>query len=186
MKLKVLLIGNYSPDAQESMQRFARLLLGELSLQGLDVKLLCPEPCFFRLAGGRSSAHQGLGKWLGYMDKFLLFPLFLLGCVRRYDIVHICDHSNAMYGQWMLGRPWVLTCNDLLAVRSALREFPQNPTRWSGRLLQKWILSWLSRAPQVACISDATRQDVLRLTAQVSGKVSVVHMGLNHHLLGYL
>jgi glycosyltransferase involved in cell wall biosynthesis len=178
--MRVLLIGNYPPDCQESMQRFAVLLKSELRTLGVEARLLRPEARLIRLAGPGANAHRGMAKLLGYLDKYVVFPLMLLRAVRGYDAVHICDHSNAMYGRWAGGKPWILTCNDLLAVRSALGEFPQNPTRWSGRVLQSWILSWLGRAPHLACISEATRKDVLRLTEQPSSRASVVHMGLNH------
>lgn len=178
--MRILLIGNYLLDGQESMLRFAELLKSELTAQGVTVTLLQPKPYLTQLIGRRGNPHRGFVKLLAYLDKFVLFPMDLLRAVKNHDVMHICDHSNAMYGQWNGGKPWIVTCNDLLAVRSALGEFPQNPTRWSGKVLQKWILSWLSRAPKVACISDATLKDVLRLTDQIPSRLSVIHMGLNH------
>lgn len=178
--MKVLLVGNYLADDQESMQRFAVMLESALIARDVKVRLLRPKPWLIRLVGAAANPYEGLAKWLGYLDKFVLFPLFLRGVARGYDLVHICDHSNAMYGRWTAGKPWMITCNDLLAVRSALGEFPQNPTGRLGRLLQKWILHWLNRAPTIACISEATRQDVLRLTAQPEDRAIVIHMGLNH------
>lgn len=178
--LRVLLVGNYQPEAQESMQRFAQLLSSKLPGEGITVKWLRPEGWLICLAGPGANLHRGGTKFLGYVDKFLIFPFVLWLESRRHDLIHICDHSNAMYGRWTAGRPWVLTVHDLLAVRSALGEFPQNRTRWSGRLLQQWISTWLGRAPRVVCVSEATRKDVLRLTRQPSGHVSVIHVGLNH------
>jgi glycosyltransferase involved in cell wall biosynthesis len=178
--MRLLLVGNYPPDGQESMQRFAGLLESELRERGVEVRLLRPKPWLIRLVGAETNPHQGLAKWWGYLDKFVLFPLVLWRAARGYDLIHICDHSNSMYGRWTAGKPWMVTCNDLLAVRSALGEFPQNSTGRLGRLLQGWILHWLNRAPTIACISEATRQDVLRLTDQPADYVNVIHMGLNH------
>ncbi len=73
--MKILLVGNYLPDRQESMQRFANMLQIGLVELGHEVRLIRPEPFFGRL---RPSGN-GLGKWLGYVDKFLLFPRQLRG-----------------------------------------------------------------------------------------------------------
>ena len=172
--LNILLIGNYLLDGQESMLRFADSLKQGLEAAGHRVELLQPPAALGRLA-----AHPSLKKWLGYVDKYLIFPGILRRAKRGADVIHICDHSNAMYGRWLRGKPWIITCNDLLAVRSALGEFPENPTRRTGRLLQKWILSSLRQAPHIACISAATQADVLRLTGLSQERTSIVHMDLN-------
>jgi glycosyltransferase involved in cell wall biosynthesis len=59
-------------------------------------------------------------------------------------------------------------------------EFPENPTRWSGRQLQALILNGLNRAAHVVCVSEATRRDLLRLGGLSSSQVSVNHNGLNY------
>ena len=182
-KLHVLLIGNYAADRQESMQRFATVLEKELTAAGLTVTMLRPEPVFGRLKPGAT----GLGKWLGYIDKFLVFPRRLKrelatpgGSHSAKPVVHICDHSNAFYTRYLQHVPHVVTCHDLLAVRSALGEFPGHPTRWSGRLLQRMTLSGLAGSRQTVCVSEATRRDVVRLVAGAALRSSVVSMGLNN------
>src|SRR6202043_2354737 len=92
--------------------------------------------------------------------------------------VHIVDHSNAVYLFWLRAKKSVVNCNDLLAVRSALGEMPENETGLTGRLLQKWILAGLRRANHIACISDATKLDVLRLTGKSEKNVSTIYLGL--------
>lgn len=110
----------------------------------------------------------------------LLFPRDLLRDARWADIVHICDHSNGMYTRYLRGVPHLVTCHDMLAVRSALGEIPANPTRWSGRQLQRMILSGLSRAARIACVSAATRADVTRLTGIPQDRTAIVPNGLNY------
>lgn len=176
--LKVLLIGNYENDRQESMQRFARMLLVELEKLGVAVELIRPRSFFGSLKRGAT----GLGKWLGYFDKFLVFPFALkrkLARARDGAVVHVCDHSNAFYIRYLEQVPHLVTCNDLLAVRSARGEFPRNPTSWTGRQLQRLILNGLRRARRITCISEATRGDLLRLTGCDPGAVDVTPMGLN-------
>ena len=184
--LTVLLIGNYEADRQESMQRFANVLASDLVKRGVHVETCRPAPIFGRLAPSAS----GVGKWLGYIDKFLLFPFFLMQRTRRMRdnarnkneqfIVHICDHSNAIYTRYLRGIGHLVTCNDMLAIRSARSEIKENATRWSGKILQAMILRGLDQAQAVACISEATCTDLLRLSALPMDRVSVIHMGHNY------
>lgn len=173
--MKILLVSNYLSDRQESMLRFAAALAEDLRASGVDVQIARPESFFGRLKPGGF----GMGKWLGYLDKFLLFPARLRRLAAAVDLVHICDHSNAMYVRHIADRPHLVTCNDMLAIRSARGEFPQNRTGWSGRILQRWILAGLRRARRLTCISQATRRDVLRLTGHREDIVSVTYMGQN-------
>src|SRR5687767_15741632 len=113
----ILLIGNYPLDRQQSMQRFAMMMLQGLTAAGVSAELIQPAPFFgrFRYAGGF------IAKWLGYLDKFFLFRRTLAKKLReRPALVHICDHSNAMYARAIDGVPVVVTCHDLLAVRGGL------------------------------------------------------------------
>ena len=174
--MKIFLIGNYAPDRQESMQRFAALLEGELRARGHQVRLLRPRARLNR----SGAAPSGWAKWLGYLDKFVLFPARLKRAARRADIVHIADHSNAMYVRHLGAKPLLLTCNDVLAIRSALDLVPQNPTGATGKVLQKWILRGLNRAPHIACISENTRRQLLEVSTRSPDTTTVVEMGLNY------
>lgn len=175
--MKILLIGNYLPDAQQSMQRFSAVMESGLIKAGHDVRLIRPEPKL----GGLKQSDRGLGKWLGYIDKFIIFPTTLNQHLAWADVVHICDHSNGFYTRYLQQIPHIVTCNDLLAVRSALGEIPENPTRWTGRQLQKMILQGLNQAQRVACISEKTRQDLLRITQLPQPAATTIYMGLNYH-----
>jgi glycosyltransferase involved in cell wall biosynthesis len=93
-------------------------------------------------------------------------------------LVHIVDHSNAVYCFWLNKKKSVVTCNDLLAVRSARGDFREHKTRLLGKLLQRLILAGLQRATHVACISEATRKDVLRLTGRSEEDVSCIYLGI--------
>ncbi len=170
----VLLVANYRPDGQQSMLRVADLLERELRSNGMEVLVTRPQPFFGRLVKSRSS----FAKWLAYLDKYLLFPFCLIWQARGFPVVHIVDHSNAVYLFWLRAKKSVVSCNDLLAVRSALGEIPEHQTSLTGRLLQKWILAGLRRANHITCISDATRFDVLRLTGKSAKEVSTIYLGL--------
>jgi glycosyltransferase involved in cell wall biosynthesis len=175
---KVVLLANYPPDQQESMRRFAQMMQMGLQARGVAVDVIRPEQKF-----GGETAPGGLGKWLGYVDKFLVFPRRLKRRLRQMearDVLHICDHANAVYTKYATRTPHVVTCHDLLAIRSALGEIPENPTGATGRIYQRMILDGLNRARRVVCVSKATRDDLRRLGAIEDRRVSVIENGLNH------
>lgn len=175
--MKILLIGNYAHDRQESMLRFADMLASGLRQHGHEARLIAPRPLVGRLA----VSSTGAGKWLGYVDKFLLFPRHLAREVAWADLAHICDHSNSPYTAALLGTPHVVTCHDLLAVRGGLGEETDCPASPAGKLLQRWILRGLKRARMIVCDSAATRADLLRLGGNgMASRSEVILLGLNH------
>lgn len=174
----ILLIGNYPLDRQQSMQRFAAMMRDGLTASGISSELIQPEPFFgrFRFAG------NFIAKWLGYIDKFVLFRWTLAKKLReRPALVHICDHSNAIYAGAISGMPVVATCHDLLAVRGALGEQTGCPASVTGKLLQRWIVRGLEKTDAIACVSRATFEDVQRLVTRRNGrpKLEVITQGLN-------
>ncbi len=173
---RILLVGNYAPDRQQSMLRFTEVMQRGLLARDFTVTVLQPTPT---LLGERSPA-RGFGKWLGHADKYLRFPAALRAAARAHDVVHIIDHSNAMYCHELADVPHVVTCHDLLAIRSALGEFPENRTRWSGRRLQQMILRGLQAAQLIACVSRATMADLKRVGGIDSARTVLVPNGLNH------
>ena len=174
----VLLIGNFPPDQQQSMQRFSEMILRELRALGVAAELTRPEAYFARLA----PAHWDfLRKWAGYIDKFIIFPRRLRK-LRGVELIHICDHSNAIYAKQFPNVPVVVTCHDLLAVRGALGEETDCPASWTGKILQRWILAGLRRVSAIACVSRATEADAVRLvgTKEKVPSISVIENGLNY------
>ena len=172
----VLLIGNYAPDRQQSMQRFGDMMLQGLIAAGVAAELIRPEPVFgtFRHAGAF------VAKWLAYVDKFVLFPRRLRARVRSAApaLVHICDHSNSMYASHCGTLPVVVTCHDFLAVRGGLGEETDTPASSTGRYLQRWIVSGLHKATALVCVSKATRDDAARFMKQTNGRPELHHIPL--------
>jgi glycosyltransferase involved in cell wall biosynthesis len=173
--MKILLVANYIPDGQQSMQRYAALLEHGLTRAGHEVRVVRPTP-----RAGRAGLPRRTAKWAGYVDKFVLFAHEFRKALPWADIVHICDHSNAVYMKYVGSRPHVVTCHDLLAVRSALGEIPEHRTRWSGRRLQRMIVDGLARARNIVCVSDATRAEVLRILPSAERRVTRVYNALNY------
>ncbi len=177
--IMVLLIGNYPADQQQSMQRFAILMRRGLTTAGVPVESIQPRVAFGRI----SFAGSFVAKWLGYLDKFLFFRSQLKRKLSpEIELVHICDHSNAIYAGWVRDRPVVVSCHDLLAVRGALGEVPDTPASATGKFLQRWIVSGLRKASAIACASTATLRDAQRIVGQRKGRpqLLLIHHGINH------
>lgn len=179
---RIILVANHPNDRRESMDRYVELLSRELMAQNFIVEVLRPDQSFVWLA----KRHAGLGKWMAYADKFFRFPRYL----RRYVskllksgdsfVVHICDQGDAVYVPAVQNVPHVVTCHDLIAIRSALGELPQQRTRITGRIYQRFILAGLRRATNVICVSDTTRFDFERVVEAGQRKVIVIKNPLNH------
>ena len=172
--MKVLLVGNYEFDGSTSMKVWADTLLRELRQRGIDVHPIAPRPFFGKL---KPSAH-GLGKWLGYIDRFVIFPRKLRAEAARAHIVHLCDHGSAVYVSALKGTPVVVTCHDMIGVRRALGELPELRSSPFGQFQQRSICRGLSSASRVACVSRATFDDARRILGDEKN-LRIVLNGLN-------
>ncbi|AXC13680.1 Glycosyltransferase [Acidisarcina polymorpha] len=154
----VLLVGNYLPDGQQSMQRYAELLYGELLSQGVSVQLVRPEAVFGRWA----TKYRQASKLLANIDKYVVFPLRLRVLSRRYDVVHICDHSNAFYLHQVSRASCLITCHDLFSIKGELGHYPQMQGASSLQYRRRiaWTLSSIRASRNVVCVSDKTRDDL--------------------------
>ena len=156
----IVLLGNYAPDRQESMLRFRDLMQKHLAADGYTVESIVPQAYLGTLTASGKAAHV-----LGNIDKYVIFPLGLLGqsshvrekYLGRKIVVHICDQANAVYATLM--RRWfpvVVSCHEPLAA-------PDQNAGMFAAMLRKEAVHGLKRAHYVVCESEATRADLLRL-----------------------
>lgn len=178
--LKILLVGNFRQDAQESMLRFEGMLAQGLAGRGHQVSRIFPAPWLSKLA--RPYRYAGWPKLAGYFDKFILFPRRLRKTIRTEspDVIHIIDHANAVYAGCAAGTPLVVTCHDLMQIQLAGRLIPGPAPGFFGRRYQHWILRHLRRAPFVVCVSEKTKSDFQELAKRTDASVTVIYNGLNH------
>jgi glycosyltransferase involved in cell wall biosynthesis len=183
--MRIIFIGNYVPDRQESMQRFADLLYSGFKSAGVTCEVWYPT-VFFGLVC--KNTVSGVSKWIGYVDKWLLFPLVLMWRLRDKKLrqpttrFHICDHSNAPYLKFLPRNNTVITCHDVLAIRGALgyKDAYVSATA-TGRMLQKWILKNLVKAKQLAAASRLTLSQLEALAGEFRGERDwrIIHLGFN-------
>jgi glycosyltransferase involved in cell wall biosynthesis len=176
-----MVITNYRPDQQQSMLRFGTLLNSQkYSLPNLDIQETYPTPIFRKICPiGK------LQKWAAYIDKYLVFPKKLKRELqtsqKHVNLIHILDHSNAIYLpklKRVTQAKKIITCHDLIAIRTARDEFIQAPqTSKSGKRLQNWIANSLNHADFYACDSRQTLEDLNRLIPLSKGKSSIINLG---------
>jgi glycosyltransferase involved in cell wall biosynthesis len=168
------------PDfiGSQSQSRFAHLLVQAYRERGHQAQLRQP-----RAIVRRWIDRPGLAKWAGYIDQYLLFPLQIRREARSdpNDTLYVfCDQALGPWVPLLAHRPHVVHCHDLLALRSALGEFEQNRTGWSGRLYQRYIRRGFRRARHFISISRRTRDDLHAVGGVAALTSEVIYNGLNH------
>lgn len=165
-----------------SQPKFSASLAEGLGALGVEVELVNCPVVFGRLL---PSTHR-LSKWLGYIDQFLLFPRRLRRLAMNADddaIFVLTDNALAPWLPALAKRPHVVHCHDFLAQRSALGEFPENPTGWTGRQYQALIRRGLASGRAFISVSEKTRRDLhllLGLTPEISEVVPNA-LNFNYH-----
>lgn len=174
--MRILLISNYSPDRQESMQRYSTALGTYLSAINNTVDIISPKAIF----GSRMKNPYGKEKWLGYIDKFILFPIYLLMIKKKYDQIHICDHGNAMYVPYIQDVPHVVTCHDLFGIKAGLGLNGKNRRAFTARIFQTLILNGLKKARHIVTVSGQTKTELMEISGISDNRISVVYNPLNY------
>ena len=162
----------------QSMPRFARMLEDAYHARGHQVKVWSPQAkAYALLPKGR------LSKWAGYIDQYILFPLWVRQQLKTQPantLYVFCDQARVPWVPLVKSKPHVVHVHDLLALRSALGDIPENPTQWSGRVYQRYIRQGFKQAKHFISISKKTRDD-LHHFGEVSPVTSeVVYNGLNY------
>ena len=180
--MQIILIGNYTKDHQESMLRFSRMLQVGFASAGYKCLIWSPVTILGYLS---KTTQSGFGKWLGYLDKFIIFPILLrfrLAFFNHQDtFFHICDHSNSMYLPYFGNRNVSITCHDVLAIRGAL-GFTDSYCQSSrtGKLFQNWILKNLKEAKKLVAVSEFTLKQLNELApTRDFQKRQVIYNGFN-------
>jgi glycosyltransferase involved in cell wall biosynthesis len=161
----------------QSMPRFANMLRECMQARGHSVQVWAPQPRVYQWLPGLFS------KWAGYVDQYLLFPLWVMRHARQQPPGTLYVFSDQALGPWVprvKNQPHVVHVHDLLALRSALGEVPENRTRWSGRLYQRYIRQGFRQAKHFISISHKTAHDLQHFGGVEAVTSDVVYNGLNY------
>jgi glycosyltransferase involved in cell wall biosynthesis len=178
--LRVGVICDLREEGWHSMDLIADMLLETLAgVADAEVRAtgLCPRmvPRWTRLplVGGRKGARLG-DRLTGRLWDY---PRWLATRIDEFDVFHIVDHSYAHLVRVLPAERTIVTCNDTDAIQAAL---PGRRNRFApASMLASRILDGLSRAAHVACISEATRGELLATGAVRPERTSVVSLGVH-------
>lgn len=135
------------------------MLANGMQRKGHTIEILVPKPLFFKLSGN----NKFLGKWLGYIDQFLIFPVQFLRRRRSFPentLFVITDHALGPWVPMVRKLPHIVHCHDFLAQLSAVGKIEQYTTGWSGRLYQRLIRWGYSQAQYFISASLKTKHDL--------------------------
>ncbi|MGV3558409.1 glycosyltransferase family 4 protein [Larkinella arboricola] len=161
----------------QSMPRFAHMLAEGMRARGHEVESWLPKPGAFRLP-----VPQGLKKWLGYIDQFILFPNEVRRRLKDCPADTLFVFTDNAQGPWVslvADRPHVVHCHDFLAQQSALGAISERKTSWSGRQYQAFIHRGYSKGKNFISVSEKTREDLHKHLPSAPVRSEVVYNGLN-------
>lgn len=148
------------PDfvGSKSMARSTSLIYETMTKLGHETRIIKPKPVFYTL--GINSLTK---KWLGYIDQYLLFPIWV-----KWRVIPTSKDCLFVFVDQALG-PWVplikgykhiVHCNDFLALKSAHGLIKENPTGISGVMYQKFIKWGFRQSKNFISISQSTKFDL--------------------------
>lgn len=162
----------------ESMPRYARMLQDGLEEAGHTVSMMQPQPYFYRVLGQTRAA-----KWASYADQYLLFPFKVIAADLQIASDTLFIFADQALGPWV---PYVrrhrkvVHCHDFLALKSALGHYPENPTRLSGRIYQKYIRWGFRKCQNFISISRRTAFELESVGGAKPRFSATIYNGLNY------
>lgn len=165
------------------MLKFRNLLIDQSKMsENFDLVDIYPKEVVRKFTN-----NQTLKKWAGYIDKYVIFKKslkqILINNIKKYDLIHIIDQSNALYTDLIKSTTRInvlTTCHDLIAIRTALKDIKGAPNvALSGKFLQNKIFTSLQKSDYFCCDSIETKNDLNRLIPNSSTHSSVIYLGTN-------
>jgi glycosyltransferase involved in cell wall biosynthesis len=175
--MRIVLLSHPSFLPSQSMPRFVRMLKASYEARGHHVEVWSPRPRAFNwVPRGR------LSKWAGYVDQYMFFPFVVRQRLKRAprDTLFVfCDQALGPWVPLARNHHHVVHVHDLLALRSALGDVPENPTSLTGRLYQRYIRRGFRQGRHFISVSNKTRDDLHRFGGVNASMSEVVYNGMN-------
>lgn len=161
----------------QSMPRFAKFLIDGMAARGHQVAQWTATPKLYKLKGS-----QGLKKWLGYIDQYVVFPNDIRKRINRQPkntLYVFTDHALGPWVPLLANKPHVVHCHDFLAQQSALGMIAENRTGFTGRLYQQYIHKGYTKGKYFIAVSHKTQNDLHSFLQSAPLLSEVVYNGLN-------
>lgn len=168
---RVTVLPTLPQDGVASMNRFARELVAEMRKRERFDTRLAPHPLALGDGGHRLRARGGRT-----IARFVRYPMV----VRKLDsdLFHIADQGYAHLAAAVPKERTVVTCHDLMPLQAAAVGAPFRAPRVTVARYRLSV-SFLRRVAHVACDSEVTRRDVVRILGVDPARTSVIPIGVN-------
>ncbi len=144
--------------------------------RGHDVQVWCPKAVL-----SRCKAKKSIRKWLGYFDQYVLFPATIKRRLRKCKQDTLFVFTDQALGPWVpfvRNRRHVVHCHDFLALHAAFGRIAENPTRWKGKIYQKYIKKGFSKGRNFITVSKITGQHLRDVHPQSMIRNETVYNGI--------
>jgi glycosyltransferase involved in cell wall biosynthesis len=169
----VAVLRDVPEERRMSMERFADEIVNGL-LRGGDV-----HPCPVTVHTTTTDRARWRAVPSARAVRFAGYPLrvAMLAARRRADLFHIVDQGYADLAALLPKDRTLVTCHDLMLLRAE-----EGVAGFRGRRSTlarfRWSTSFLSRVAHVACDSECTRTDAIRLCGVQPERTSVIPLGV--------
>ena len=152
------------PDHQESMSRFANILVKNYSQCGLSNKLLLP-PVFIGLF--LKNSKNVISKWGGYLDKYFVMPIYLILDKRTGE-----QYVGSTYGADGLWQRWSNYAKNGNGGNKLLKKITEVDKKYANNF--QWsILTTLSKT--------ITKDEAIAIENKYKEKLGSRAFGLNEN-----
>jgi glycosyltransferase involved in cell wall biosynthesis len=175
--MNLIFITHPTFTSSQSMPRYAFLLKDGMRSRGHSTKLWKPTPLFSRI-----HVSVKIRKWLGYIDQYVLFSIYLfirIRFIKRNTLFVITDQALGPWVPLISSRPHFVHCHDFLAQLSAFDKIPYNNTGFTGKIYQRIIYHGYRKARHFISVSRKTQADLHFFLKRVPETSEVVHNSLN-------
>jgi glycosyltransferase involved in cell wall biosynthesis len=175
--LRVGLVADLLEEGWPSMDLVADMLVAHLGEEGHAVETVLLRPAF-RTRIGRLAGVNGRPLTIDrIINRFYDYPRWLTAKTVHADVFHLVDHSYAHLVSALPRGRVVVTCHDTDAFRGLLGD-SVSESRLPRRLARR-VLNGLRAADIVACVSEATRHELVTLGLVPADRTEVVVNGVH-------
>lgn len=161
----------------QSQSKFTQMLMGGMNERGHRVQLWKPKPVAIKLPVPAAAK-----KWLGYVDQYIIFPRWIKKQLKSTPQNTLFVFTDNALGPWvgvLQNRLSVMHCHDFLAQHSAMGMHPENVTRFTGKVYQRYILKGLKKCRNFISVSKKTHDDLHAIPGLMPTISQVVYNGFN-------
>jgi glycosyltransferase involved in cell wall biosynthesis len=174
----VLLLWDIPRSSPNSMDRYAGNLscyLQTIINQDWSVKDFIPQS--FTVDYKAVKKLSIFAKLEEFVSRFMLYPINIF--FKKADIYHIIDHSYGYLAYALHKRPLVVTCHDLITLRTANESIPEFSIKSLSAKKFRWAIRGMRLADIIIADSQSTKQDILEFLDIPEHKIRVIYPGVD-------